>query len=315
MNNNYSRVFVVFLTLLGVSAVLAGIGFVWTLQSNGLWFALIFGLLIIMLCASMVITRMLQKKFQQLVAAEQLQAHMKRIRELEKMRSEFVANVSHELKTPVAAVKGFAETLLSGAMNNKETAEQFLHIIFDESNRLDRLIGDLTELSKIESGRSPLHFSPLSINELLSDVLRIMQTMAQEKDISLNMKVEEGLFIEADEDRLRQILFNLISNGINYTPEGGTVEIAAQSVKKGKDHEFVQMVISDTGMGIPEKDLPRIFERFYRVDKARSRRSGGTGLGLSIVKHLIELHKGTIQAESKLGEGTKFTIELPMLQP
>lgn len=315
MNNNYSRVFVVFLTLLGFSAVLAGIGFVWTLQSNGLWFALIFGMLIIMLCASMIITRMLQKKFQQLVAAEQLQAHMKRIRELEKMRSEFVANVSHELKTPVAAVKGFAETLLSGAMNNKETAEQFLHIIFDESNRLDRLIGDLTELSKIESGRSPLHFSPLSINELLSDVLRIMQTMAQEKDISLNMKVEEGLYIEADEDRLRQILFNLISNGINYTPEGGTVGIAVQSVKKGKDHEFVQLVISDTGMGIPEKDLPRIFERFYRVDKARSRRSGGTGLGLSIVKHLIELHKGTIQAESKLGEGTKFTIELPMLQP
>jgi two-component system phosphate regulon sensor histidine kinase PhoR len=140
----------------------------------------------------------------------------------------------------------------------------------------------------------------------------MMKSEANKKQISLSMQVPESLYLEADEDRLRQVLINLLSNGINYTPSGGSVRIEAEAVK-GKDDEKIRIKIIDTGIGIPKKDLPRIFERFYRVDKARSRSSGGTGLGLSIVKHIVELHKGTIQVESKQAMGTSFVIELPVL--
>lgn len=238
------------------------------------------------------------------------------VRRLERMRSEFVANVSHELKTPIAAVKGFAETLLAGALNDKETAKSFLQIIFDESERLNRLIGDILELSKIESKRIPLQFSPIPLHDFVSNCLNVMNAEAKKKSIELEMQVDQTLYIEADEDRLRQILINLLSNGINYTPEGGKVKIKADSIpgeKDGAENERVRLTISDTGIGIPKKDLPRIFERFYRVDKARSRSSGGTGLGLSIVKHLVELHKGTIRVESEVGMGSKFIIEMPII--
>lgn len=236
------------------------------------------------------------------------------IRRLEKVRSEFVANVSHELKTPVAAVKGFAETLLAGAMNDPAIAKQFLQIIFDESERLNRLIGDILELSKVESKRIPLQFSPVHLNSFLSKTLEMMQTEAEKKSIDLSLQASEELYLEADEDRLGQIMINLLSNGINYTPEGGKVKVKAMSILGGnQEAEKIRIVISDTGIGIPKKDLPRIFERFYRVDKARSRSSGGTGLGLSIVKHLVELHKGTIRVESDLGIGSRFIIELPVI--
>ncbi|PYI56957.1 two-component system histidine kinase PnpS [Paenibacillus flagellatus] len=239
------------------------------------------------------------------------------IRRLEKVRSEFVANVSHELKTPVAAVKGFAETLLNGAMNDAETARSFLQIIYDESERLNRLIGDILELSKIESKRVPLQFSPVHLGSFVAKTLDMMRTSADKKQISLDMKVDDDLYMEADEDRLRQILINLLSNGINYTPDGGKVKIEVEEVAPAGgegDAETIRIVISDTGIGIPKKDLPRIFERFYRVDKARSRSSGGTGLGLSIVKHLVELHQGTIRVESELGLGSRFILELPVIQ-
>jgi PAS domain S-box len=232
------------------------------------------------------------------------------IRRLERMRSEFVANVSHELKTPIAAVKGFAETLLGGAVKDEETARSFLQIIYDESDRLNRLIGDILELSKIESRRVPLMFSPVELESFMAKTITLMEAEAARKGIGLSMTVEPGLYVEADEDRLRQIIMNLLSNGINYTPEGGRVSVSAEAA--GEDH--IRIRISDSGIGIPKKDLPRIFERFYRVDKARSRSSGGTGLGLSIVKHLVELHKGTIAVTSTVGVGTTFTIELPVLQ-
>ena len=231
------------------------------------------------------------------------------IRRLERMRSEFVANVSHELKTPIAAVKGFAETLLGGAVNDPDTAKSFLQIIYDESERLNRLIGDILELSKVESRRVPLQFSPVELSSFTEKTVELLATEAFRKGILLDVSVEPGLYVEADEDRLRQIVMNLLSNGINYTPEGGRV-----SVKVDGDDDHIRIRISDTGIGIPKKDLPRIFERFYRVDKARSRSSGGTGLGLSIVKHLVELHKGTIAVDSKVGAGSVFTIELPVLQ-
>jgi two-component system, OmpR family, phosphate regulon sensor histidine kinase PhoR len=238
------------------------------------------------------------------------------MRRLERMRSEFVANVSHELKTPIAAVKGFAETLLAGALNDKETAKSFLQIIFDESERLNRLIGDILELSKIESKRIPLHFSPVHLHSFIANSVHVMNAEAKKKHIELEMQVPQDAYMEADEDRLRQILINLLSNGINYTPEGGKVKVKVElldDIVAGSEGEKLKLTIADTGIGIPKKDLPRIFERFYRVDKARSRSSGGTGLGLSIVKHLVELHKGTIRVESEVGMGSKFIIELPVL--
>lgn len=239
------------------------------------------------------------------------------VRRLERMRSEFVANVSHELKTPITAVKGFAETLLAGALDDKEIAKSFLQIIFDESERLNRLIGDILELSKIESKRIPLQFSPVEMRSLVERSLEIMRPEALKKHIMLDMQVEEDIYIEADEDRLRQILINLLSNGISYTPEGGKVKVRVEALHspadRDNDYERLRLTISDSGIGIPKKDLPRIFERFYRVDKARSRVSGGTGLGLSIVKHLVDLHKGTIQVESEVGIGTKFIIDLPVI--
>jgi two-component system, OmpR family, phosphate regulon sensor histidine kinase PhoR len=237
------------------------------------------------------------------------------VRRLERMRSEFVANVSHELKTPIAAVKGFAETLLAGALNDKETAVSFLQIIFDESERLNRLIGDILELSKIESKRIPMQFSPVYLPEFLDKSLSVLRKEAEKKNIELSMQVDDDIYIEADEDRLRQIFINLLSNGISYTQEGGKVKVRVEPLEMNADgdYERLRIIVSDTGIGIPKKDLPRIFERFYRVDKARSRSSGGTGLGLSIVKHLVELHKGTIRVDSEVGMGTKFTIELPVI--
>ncbi|WP_211749790.1 two-component system histidine kinase PnpS [Paenibacillus sp. Marseille-Q4541] len=236
------------------------------------------------------------------------------IRRLENMRSEFVANVSHELKTPVAAVKGFAETLLSGGVKDEETMRSFLQIIYDEGDRLNRLIGDILELSKIESKRSNLECSPVHLHSFFEMVTGTLGNAAHKKQIRLLVDVPEELFIEADEDKLKQIFLNLISNGINYTLEGGQVKIQASMISEEEGDEQILFHISDTGIGIPKADLPRVFERFYRVDKGRSRNSGGTGLGLSIVKHLVELHHGTLMVESELGTGTTFTVALPLLQ-
>ncbi|WP_046215578.1 two-component system histidine kinase PnpS [Paenibacillus wulumuqiensis] len=236
------------------------------------------------------------------------------IRRLERMRSEFVANVSHELKTPIAAVKGFAETLLSGGVQDEQTSRSFLQIIYDESERLNRLIGDILELSKIESKRSPLNFSPIHLQPFFDTIREMLNSSAAKKNITMNMNVPEELFMEADEDRLRQIFVNLISNAINYTQDGGKVTLDVKEIMSLEGHERIRFDVSDTGMGIPRKDLPRIFERFYRVDKARSRSSGGTGLGLSIVKHLVELHHGIVTVESEVNIGTTFTVDLPLLQ-
>ncbi|QDH22576.1 two-component system histidine kinase PnpS [Saccharibacillus brassicae] len=237
------------------------------------------------------------------------------IRRLERMRSEFVANVSHELKTPVAAVQGFAETLLAGGVKDEETARSFLKIIYDEGDRLNRLIGDILDLSKIESRRIQLDYAPVHVLTLFESVSKVLEGAAEHKRIEIRLNVPEELFIEADEDRLRQIFINLVGNGVSYTPEGGRIVIKVEEFADGEyEDERVRFSIVDNGIGIPKKDLPRIFERFYRVDKARSRSSGGTGLGLSIVKHLVELHRGSISVESELGVGSTFSVELPVLQ-
>lgn len=231
------------------------------------------------------------------------------IRRLERMRSEFVANVSHELKTPIASVKGFTETLLRDNLNDKETAKSFLQIIYDESERLNRLINDILQLSKIESSGNTFEFEPVELNELIDSSIQLFEAEAEKKKIEVVTKVQKGTHIEGYEGGLRQIMINLISNAVNYMPHGGRLLIQVK-----QDYDDIRIIVSDTGIGIPKKDLPRIFERFYLVDKARSRHSGGTGLGLSIVKHLVELHRGTIEVKSELGLGTQFIIDLPVIQ-
>ncbi|KIH71701.1 two-component system histidine kinase PnpS [Salinicoccus roseus] len=232
------------------------------------------------------------------------------IRRLEKMRSDFVANVSHELKTPVTSVRGFSETLMSGEVTDEETTKQFLKIIHDESQRLDRLIRDLLNLSKIERQKMPLNLETLNMTALVHEVSVTLQGAVEEKQTKLVLPdPTKDVYLQGDEDRLRQIILNLVGNGINYTAEGGTVTVSLK-----ENVEKVRLIIQDDGIGIPEESLPRIFERFYRVDRARSRHSGGTGLGLAIVKHLIESHHGEIEVESREGEGTTFTVILPKKQ-
>jgi two-component system phosphate regulon sensor histidine kinase PhoR len=228
------------------------------------------------------------------------------IKKLEQMRKDFVANVSHELKTPVTSIKGFTETLLDGAMNNKETLESFLSIILKESDRLKSLIQDLLELSKIEQQGFQLNLQQVDLHSLLKEVLNLLAGKAEAKNIQLEFYCkQEHVLIKGDFDRLKQVFINLIGNAITYTPPEGDVKVILLDYE-----ENVRIHVKDTGVGIKKEEIPRIFERFYRVDRARSRNSGGTGLGLAIVKHLIEAHQGLISVRSKVGEGSEFIIEL-----
>ncbi|CAM3393241.1 two-component system histidine kinase PnpS [Hydrogenibacillus schlegelii] len=231
------------------------------------------------------------------------------IRRLERIRSEFVMNASHELKTPVTSIQGFAETLLDGALESPEAARRFVEIIYNESERLKRLIQDILDLSRIEQRRLPLDFRPVRVKALVDDVLLTVQKEAEKKRIALSADVDPALQIESDYDRLKQIMLNLVVNAIQYTPEDGRAVVRA--VDEGAT---VVLSVEDNGIGIPRRDLDRIFERFYRVDKARSRHSGGTGLGLSIVRHLVELLGGMIWVESTEGVGSTFFVRLPKVR-
>lgn len=228
------------------------------------------------------------------------------LKKLEQIRKDFVANVSHELKTPITSIKGFSETLLDGAMEDKETLEEFLRIILKESHRLQTLIQDLLDLSKLEQHHFALNKEEFNLMEILNKATKMLEGRAEAKNIKLLFpQANEIVQIEGDRSRLTQVFLNLITNAVIYTPNDG--EITVYVVEKKKK---IEIRIQDTGIGIEQEEIPRIFERFYRVDKARSRNSGGTGLGLAIVKHLVELHRGTIQVESEMGEGTTFTVIL-----
>jgi two-component system phosphate regulon sensor histidine kinase PhoR len=228
------------------------------------------------------------------------------LKKLEQVRKDFVANVSHELKTPITSIKGFTETLLDGAMENKETLEAFLSIILKESNRLQTLILDLLELSKIEQHGFKLNIQKLDLLHLLNEVIEILKCKAKEKNIKLEITCSRAhVKIEGDLDRLKQVFINLINNAIAYTPKDGEVKVILQ-----EQEDNVRVYVKDTGVGIEKEEIPRIFERFYRVDRARSRNSGGTGLGLAIVKHLVEAHHGNIIVNSAIGKGSEFIIEL-----
>ncbi|MCK8817775.1 phosphate regulon sensor histidine kinase PhoR [Natroniella sulfidigena] len=230
------------------------------------------------------------------------------IRRLERMRRDFVSNVSHELKTPLTSIKGYVETLIDSKLDY-ETAQYFLEIINDETNRLERLITDLLDLSKIESEPNLGINQEVDLVEVIKDVSSLLNNKAEEKEIDLKLCLPfEAPIIKGDPDQFARVMINLIDNAIKYTPQGGRVKTILHVEKKEAVIE-----VEDNGIGIPEQDLERVFERFYRVDKARTRKQGGTGLGLSIVKHIVRQYNGQIDVESELEQGTKFIIRFPLL--
>ncbi len=228
---------------------------------------------------------------------------------LDNMRKEFVANVSHELKTPLCSIKGYSETILDRELEKEEIAK-FAQVINDEANRMDRIVADLLQLSRFDYKKNVWNKIKLNIDDLAKQVVENMQYVAMEKKHNLKCVVNmvPGP-VYVDKDGLQQVMINILSNSIKYTPEGGeiTVYIGAAGGKA-----YLKFV--DNGMGIPEKDLKRIFERFYRVDKARSRQMGGTGLGLSIVKEIVEAHDGTIEMKSEVGIGTEVIVTIPIMK-
>ena len=229
-----------------------------------------------------------------------------RLRKLEKMRADFAANVSHEMRTPLTAIRGFAETLLDGAYSEPESALRFAEIIHKEAERLNKLIEDVLKLSVIESNKTSISLSPVIMDELVLDVVdRLSQRLSEYK---FSVDIEKGTPpVSGDYGLLLQAIYNLLDNAIKYTQASGRIIL---SVRKEGDN--VQVIVEDNGIGIPKNSLDRIFERFYRVDTARTRRFGGAGLGLAIVKHIVEAHNGKLRLESEEGKGTKIIIELPV---
>lgn len=232
---------------------------------------------------------------------------MTRERKLEQMRTDFVSNVTHELRTPLTSIRGFAETLLEGALDDPEAARHFVAIIKRESEHLGGLIEDILDLSRIEGGRWKVKKEPLHLRQLAEETVGRLASRADGLGVNLHITIDENLpVIQGDVSRLAQVLLNLVDNALKYTPPGGSVTVSA--VDTGPS---IRVQVTDTGNGIPRADLPRIFERFYRVDKARSRATGGTGLGLSIVKHIVEAHGGTVGVDSDVGKGATFHFTLP----
>lgn len=231
------------------------------------------------------------------------------LRRLERMREDFVANVSHELKTPLASIKAYTETLLDWALRDEEVNVRFLHRIEEQAERLNQLIMDLLSLARLDSGEGIFDHEPLALAPLIRKCVESVRGRAEAKGLALDLDfgpLDDTTVIVADEEAVRQILDNLIDNAVKYTPERGWVRIACSLTAQS-----VSIEVADSGIGIPRDDLARVFERFYRVDKARSRELGGTGLGLSIVKHLVQSIGGTISVASRVGEGTQFAVQLP----
>jgi two-component system phosphate regulon sensor histidine kinase PhoR len=233
------------------------------------------------------------------------------IRRLERVRRDFVANVSHELRTPLTTIQGFAETLLSGAVEDRKATLKFLGIIRDHAARLGRLTDDLLKLSAIEGGSMTFHMEPVSVPSLVDHCIEAVSLKAQGRNLEITRDVPEQLpAVRGDSLRLEEVLKNLLENAIQYTPPPGTI-----CVRATQEGGAVVLCVEDTGIGIPSTDQQRIFERFYRVDAARSRELGGTGLGLSIAKHIVEAHQGRLWVESELGRGSRFYVSLSVFQP
>lgn len=240
---------------------------------------------------------------------DQLQREHAELEKLERIRSDFIINVSHELRTPLASIQGYTETLLDGAINDPAHNVRFLSIIRQNAERLGRLTADLMTLSRIELKTEKLQTAPHYVNALLTDHVAAMRPIAGKKRIAIDLKPappETEVF--CDPEAVHQIVTNLLDNALKYTPDGGSVCIGARVLA----NDYVEISVADSGIGIPAEDLPRLFERFYRVDKARSRDLGGTGLGLSIVKHLVRAHGGEVSVKSVPNEGSTFSFTLPV---
>jgi two-component system phosphate regulon sensor histidine kinase PhoR len=230
------------------------------------------------------------------------------LRRLERVRQDFVANVSHEFRTPLTAIQGFAETLLGGALEDPANREHFVEIIRDHAARLARLTEDLLKLSRIEAGKLDLEFRPVSIYQLVESCVETARFKAARKELTLEIRLPEGLGnVRGDSNGLQEVLQNLLDNAIQYTPSRGRLEVSASNTD-----DSVRVTVSDTGIGIPQAEQERIFERFYRVDAARSREAGGTGLGLSIARHIVEAHDGRLWVDSAVGEGSHFHFSIPV---
>ncbi|MBW6486968.1 MAG: PAS domain-containing protein [Syntrophobacterales bacterium] len=234
-----------------------------------------------------------------------------RLKGLERIRTDFIANVTHEIRTPLTAIIGFAETLRQGALENREMAGRFIDTIRENAERLNRLVDDLTTLSVLELGEARLQREGLSLAEEVKRALLVTGGRAGQKGLAMRMDIPQDLpLIFADRDRLTQILINIIDNALKFTPEGGIISLTA--LPEGDD--FLALIVADTGPGIPEAELPRLGERFYRADKTRSRKLGGTGLGLSIVKHLMKAHGGRMNIQSAPGKGTTVSLSFPVFR-
>ena len=227
-------------------------------------------------------------------------------RRLDRMRADFVANVSHELQTPLTTIIGFAETLADNPPPPPDAAQRFLGLIYTEARRLSRLVDDLLALSRLEHHSLPVRREGVALDRLAEDVVLQLSARAQAAELALEVEVVRPAVALGDADLLKEVLLNLVSNSIQYTGAGGVI-----TVRVDRTPQSARIEVQDTGIGIPSQDVPRIFERFYRVDRARSRESGGTGLGLAIVKHIVESHQGVITVRSEPRIGSTFTVDLP----
>ena len=234
------------------------------------------------------------------------------LRRLEKVRKDFVANVSHELRTPLTSIKGYVEALLDSGNDDPSTAARFLDIILKQSDRLNLILDDLLQLSQLESGQVLFKHEPVNLAALIDRTLAVIQPLAEKKGHQITVAIEPSLpLVMGDEDRLSQVFSNLLDNAVKYTPDQGTIMIEAHVSPGGSAGRVIAITVADSGIGIPEADRPRVFERFYRVDKARSRELGGTGLGLAIVKHIVEGHEGRVWVEANHPHGSRFVVRLP----
>ena len=241
--------------------------------------------------------------------AERFQHDMDELRRLEDARREFVANVSHELRTPLAAIRAYAETLSSGGIDDAENRLGFVREIESAAERMTNLVDDLLSLAALESGRTAPSFEPLALGKVAAEAAAALMPLAARKSVVLRVEPFHGLpAVRADREMIKRVLLNLLDNAVKYSADRGLVRVSA-SATEGR----VTVAVADDGPGIPPEAQPRLFERFYRVDKARSRELGGTGLGLAIVKHIVEVHGGSVSVESEPGRGSVFRFTLPAL--
>lgn len=238
-----------------------------------------------------------------------LESEFEELKKVENYRREFVGNVSHELKTPIFAIRGFAETLKGGALEDPTVNRSFTDKIIRNADRLSNLARDLSEISKLETGEQKMVFEPFDLRRLVDDVLDSLEPIARERGVTLSSTLAGGVPpVLGDAGRIRQVLINLVDNAIKYSREDGYVEVVARPTADGA----VKVTVADNGIGVDERDLPRLTERFFRVDKSRSRSAGGTGLGLSIVKHILAAHDQVLHVRSRPGSGSTFGFQLPV---